>query len=188
MRKSEIRMNLPNLISFGRLLAVPVCVWLILDANMRAAFWVFAAACLSDAVDGFIAKKFDSETVLGGFLDPIADKALLVSVFISLGQTGQIESWLVILVVFRDAVIILGAYLYHLLYQRLSMQPLLISKINTTAQFVLAASVLGISAFDLDYPLLIGTLVYVVAVTTLLSGAAYTVKWAYRAVAMEPGD
>jgi cardiolipin synthase len=188
MKKFEIRMNLPNLISFGRLLAVPVCVWLILDANMRAAFWVFAVACLSDAVDGFIAKKFDSETVLGGYLDPIADKALLVSVFIALGQTGRIESWLVILVVFRDAVIILGAYLYHLLYQRLSMQPLLISKINTAAQFVLAAAVLGIAGFGLDFPLVTGFLVYLVAATTLASGAAYTVKWTYRAVAMEPGD
>ncbi len=188
MSKDDIRMNLPNLISFGRLLAVPVCVWLILDGNMRVAFWVFLAACVSDAVDGFIAKKFDCETVLGGFLDPIADKALLVSVFIGLGQAGLIESWLVILVVFRDGLIILGAFLYQLLYQRLIMQPLMISKVNTTAQFVMAGSVLAMAGFGLEYPLFHGMQVYLVAGTTLASGASYVIRWSYRAVAMEPGD
>ena len=188
MSKSDIRMNIPNLISLGRLLLVPVAVWLILNGIMTAAFWVFVVACVSDALDGFIAKNFDCETVLGSYLDPIADKALLVSVFVTLGQTGHIESWLVIMVVFRDALIICGAYLYHLLYQRLSIQPLLISKINTTMQFSLAAVVLGLAGFGMENAPLTGALSYIVAATTLASGATYVIKWGYRAVAMEPGD
>lgn len=177
--------NVPNLISLGRLFAVPITVWLILDGSMAAAFWLFFAACISDAVDGFIAKKFRVESVIGGFLDPIADKALLVSVYITFGQAGYVESWLVILVVFRDMLILAGAYLFHLLTQNLVMQPLVISKVNTATQFAFAAAVLAFVGFGIEGGYFMDVLKYLVAATTVASGGAYVVEWSRRATAME---
>ncbi len=181
-------MSLPNAITIGRLLSVPFAVWLILDDRLLPAFWLFIVAGLSDAVDGYIAKHFDAETVLGKYLDPLADKALLVSVFISLGSGGYLESWLVIMVVFRDALIICGALLYHTLTQHLAMEPLRVSKINTVAQIILVAQVLGQHGLGLDTTWITPILVYVVAVTTVASGAAYLLKWARRAATFEEGE
>lgn len=187
MTREAIRLSIPNMISLGRLLAVPVTVWFVIHDSMLAAFWIFAIACVSDAVDGFIAKRFNAETELGGYLDPIADKALLVSVFLTLGVAGYLETWLVILVVFRDALIVCGAYLFQLVYQKLTMQPLVVSKINTAFQFILAAVVLGTKGYGIDGAIYVEVLAYIVAVTTLMSGAAYVMVWSRNAAAMEPG-
>ena len=185
-------MNLPNVISLGRLLAVPVAVWLVLSDQLLVAFWVFVAAGVSDAVDGFIAKRFDAETEFGRYLDPIADKVLLVSVYLALGNEGYLETWLVIMVVFRDALIVGGALLFQTLTQSLSMQPLMISKVNTVAQIVLAAAVLGVHGYAITGDGMaegvVEVLVYAVTVTTLISGGAYVVTWSRRAAAMEKRD
>src|SRR5277367_6169746 len=85
--------NLPNFITLARLLSVPVAVWLILVGEFAAAFWVFVAAGVSDALDGFIAKRFDQRTRLGALLDPIADKSLLVAVYVTLGVAGELPAW-----------------------------------------------------------------------------------------------
>ena len=188
MTGQDIRFNIPNIISFCRLVSAPIAVWLILNQIYAAAFWIFVSACVSDAADGYIAKKFNLQTELGRFLDPIADKALLISVFVTLGQVDLIDTWLVILVVFRDALILCGAILYHLLYGSLTMQPLLISKINTTAQFILAAMVMGMSAFGLINESGIIILTYFVAGTTFASGASYVMTWGRKAMAMELGE
>src|SRR5947207_5152542 len=132
---SRLGLNLPNLISLGRLLLVPLAISLILDGNYWAAFWVFVVAGVSDALDGFIAKRFNRRTRLGALLDPLADKVLLVSVYVTLGVAGQIWAWLVVLVVFRDVMIVGG----FLLIQALAtlprpLQPLLVSKLNTGVQ------------------------------------------------------
>ena len=183
-------MNVPNLLSLARLLSVPVIVWLVLNGFMLAAFWVFVAAGVSDAVDGFIAKRFDAESELGRFLDPLADKALLVCVYITLGHAGHLPTWLVILVVFRDALIVGGAILFQTLTVPLAMRPVLISKINTAAQIVLAAVVLGVHGFGLQgaWPAFVEGMIYLVALTTFLSGAVYLVKWTRRAAAAEEED
>jgi cardiolipin synthase (CMP-forming) len=177
---------LPNLISLARLLAVPLAVWLILTDRYGTAFWLFVAAGVSDAIDGFIAKHFSARTVLGGYLDPLADKALLMSVYVTLGYRGQIENWLVILVVFRDVLIIGGAILYHTMTQSLKMQPLFISKINTVAQIALAALLLGKLGLGVvnDYGIT-AALVHIVAASTLLSGGAYVAIWGWRVFRME---
>ncbi len=188
MSKEDVRLNIPNLISFARLLSVPLTVWLILSEFHQAAFGIFVAACISDAADGFIAKRFNLQTELGGFLDPIADKVLLISVFITLGHVGMIDIWLVLLVVFRDALILMGASLYHLLYQSLVMQPLRSSKVNTAAQFVLAAGVMGMAAFGMENDLIVDILSIGVAATTFWSGSTYVFIWSRRAVAMEAGE
>ena len=188
MSKEDIRINIPNLISLLRLLCVPLTVWLIINNELLTAFWVFVFAGISDAADGFIAKRFNLQTVLGAYLDPIADKALLVSVFVTLGQAGYLDSWLILLVVFRDGLILVGAFLYHVIHQNLTMEPLLISKINTTAQFALVALVLGLHGYAVADGTIIQTMVYIVATTSVLSGAAYVGIWGMRAASMEPGE
>jgi cardiolipin synthase len=174
---SVIVNSLPNAITVGRLLAVPLMVWLIVTGRMTAAFWLFVAAGISDGVDGFIAKRFKAESRLGSYLDPIADKVMLVCIYITLGVEGALASWLVILVVFRDALIVGGALLSQLMEHPLRVRPLYISKINTVAQIVLAAVVLaGIASAFPGVPV-IGALEIAVGTTTALSGAVYLVQW-----------
>ncbi len=180
-RHSPFVTALPNLISLARLLAVPLAVWLIIQDRYGTAFWVFAAAGASDALDGFIAKQFGLRTVLGGFLDPLADKALLMSVYIALGYRQQVDTWLVILIVSRDILIIGGAILYQTVTQSLTVQPLLISKINTAAQITLAVLLLAKLGLGVahDYGV-IDAMVAIVAATTVLSGGAYVAIWGWR--------
>src|SRR3954454_456491 len=168
-------MSIPNIITLGRLLSVPLAVWLILVGELGWAFWLFAAAGLSDAVDGFIARAFRSRTMLGGYLDPLADKALLVSVYLALGHVGQLPVWLVILVVFRDILIIGGVLLLYTLKESFAMQPSFISKVNTTMQIVLAALVLSPFGLNPTKPLIelkwiTATMIWAVGVTTSWSG------------------
>jgi cardiolipin synthase len=177
--------NIPNFISLARLFSVPVLVWAVSDGRMMLAFWLFVAAGISDAVDGFIAKRFNFTTKLGSFLDPLADKALLVSIYIVLGIENHLPTWLVILVVWRDLLIVGGAMLYHTLTQRLTMEPLLVSKVNTVAQIVLAAYVLATRALGVADIWVYKALIGVVALTTVLSGASYVVRWIRKAGSME---
>ncbi|MGH6927788.1 MAG: CDP-alcohol phosphatidyltransferase family protein, partial [Dongiaceae bacterium] len=150
------------------------------------AFWVFAAAGASDALDGFIAKQFNLRTMLGGFLDPLADKMLLMSVYVALGYRLQVEAWLVILIVSRDVLIIGGAILYQTVTQSLTMKPLLISKINTAAQIGLAVLMLGKLGLGVNDEYGVMTAVTIlVAATTILSGAAYIVIWGWRIFGIE---
>src|SRR5258707_560437 len=136
-------LNLPNMLSLARLLSVPLIVSLILSHQLMLALLFFALAGVSDALDGFIARVFKSRTTLGAYLDPIADKALLVGVFVALGKTGLIELWVVVLVVFRDCLIIGGILLLFLFKSTVEMKPLMISKINTVFQLIYAFFVLS---------------------------------------------
>ena len=167
------RVNLPNAISLGRFAIVPVMIWLILNGDLLLAFWLFLGAALSDAVDGFIAKRFDQVTVLGGYLDPIADKTLLVGVYLALGLSGALPSWIVILVVFRDFAIIVGWLLIMALSGPRRITPILLSKINTLFQIVLAALVLGGLSLAVIPMALVEWFGYAVALTTVASGLAY---------------
>lgn len=179
-------MNLANLITLARLISVPVIVWAILAGEMDLAFAIFVMAGVSDAVDGFIAKHFNSRSVFGSYLDPLADKALLMSVYVALGHAGYLPIWLVILVVFRDVLIIGGVLLLFTIGNRsFRVEPLLISKANTVVQIVLAAIVLGGEAFDLTDPWLVTVIVWIVATTTVASGASYIVQWNRRVPTME---
>jgi cardiolipin synthase (CMP-forming) len=179
-------LSVANFITLGRLLSVPLAIWLVLDGAMGAAFWLFVAAGVSDAVDGYIAKHFDQRSNLGALLDPLADKVLLISMFVTLGLAGHLPSWLVILVVFRDALIIGGFLLASAVSQPIPTQPLTISKVNTALQIMLVGVVLGrlgLGANDWGA----GTvLIYAVALTTGLSGAGYLVRW-MRGPARESG-
>jgi len=169
--------SLPNAISVMRLLAVPVMVWLIVSGRMDAAFWLFVAAGISDGVDGFIAKRFNAESQLGRYLDPIADKTMLVCIYVTLGLEDKLTDWLVILVVFRDALIIGGTLLSQVLDHPLTVKPLYISKVNTVAQIVLAAVVLADIGLLVPELPLVSVLEFAVAATTASSGALYLLRW-----------
>jgi cardiolipin synthase len=175
--RSAIVAHIPNLLCLARLACVPVVVWAILERDFALALWIFIAAGISDALDGFIAKRFGAESVFGAYLDPIADKALLVGVYVSLVVREMLPLWLVILVVFRDLVIVGGALVIQAATQRLSMEPLPISKANTAAQISLAALVLAMAAFAVPGGVVVEVGTWVVAATTLLSGVAYVVTW-----------
>ncbi len=177
--------HIPNLISLARLLMVPLVVYLVLNERMVAGFWLFVAAGVSDAVDGYIAKRFDASSLLGRYLDPLADKALLVAVFVLGGYMDFLSVWLVILVVFRDVMIVGGAILFYTLDRPPTMPPLLVSKVNTALQIVLAAAALAFRGYELDLAAVQSALEYAVAATTLASGGAYLVKWSHLAATIE---
>lgn len=170
----------PNLITLARLFSVPLMVWLILDARFHPAFWLFVAAAVTDALDGFLARRLGIRSTVGAFLDPLADKAMLVGAYVTLGYEGKVAEWLVILVVFRDILIVGGAILYQTLTQRLKMQPLLISKINTGAQIGLAGFVLAQLGLGFNDHGLVEFGTYGVAATTIVSGLSYVYVWGRR--------
>jgi cardiolipin synthase (CMP-forming) len=172
---SRLDVNLPNLITLGRLLCVPLAIWLILGERYGLAFWVFVAAGVSDALDGWIAKRWDQRTPLGALLDPIADKALLAAVYITLGFAGELPHWLVILVVLRDLLIVGGYLLSHGVN---APEPLFISKVNTLVQIALVGFVLARLGLGIDEALVTSFLIAAAGVTTVWSGLSYLVRWA----------
>ncbi len=168
---------IPNLITLGRILLVPVVVWAIASGTMWIAFLLFLAAGVSDAVDGFLAKRFGMTTVLGAYLDPLADKALIVSIYLTLGINSFIPRWLVILVVSRDILIVGGIMLSWVVGSPLKIKPLLVSKLNTVAQILFACVVLGSLGYEIQADTLKTALMGLVAALTLLSVAAYLAEW-----------
>lgn len=178
--------SLPNFLSFARLLAVPVIIWLLIDRALVASFWLFVAAGVTDALDGYLAKRFNSKTELGSYLDPLADKALLVGVYVTLGWTRDLPLWLVILVVFRDITIIGGALLEQTITQSFKSRPMMISKVNTGLQLALASLILARLGLNFDDYGLTAVLVLAVAITTVASGLAYLVHFTRRLSNLEP--
>lgn len=170
-------MTLPNLITIGRLLLVPLIIWLITADQPGTAFAVLVVAGVSDAVDGFLARQFNLRSDLGTYLDPIADKAMLVSIYITLATITAIPIWLAILTVSRDLLIVGAFVLSWMLGVPTSVKPLRVSKANTVAQIILAAVVLGDLAFNTNLMIARAVLVYIVAVLTVASAAIYLVDW-----------
>jgi cardiolipin synthase (CMP-forming) len=171
-------LNIPNIITLGRILAVPFIVWAIASNQMEIAFAIFIVAGVSDAVDGFLAKRFNMSSELGALLDPVADKALLVSIYMALGIWGAIPRWIVILVVSRD-IMIVGAVIVSWLYGKpIPMKPLMVSKLNTVAQVGFAALVLASLGFGFDSAPYDLVLMVLVTIFTLLSVSFYLVEWA----------
>ena len=179
-------MNIPNSLTLVRIVLVPLVVWLIIDHEMTAAFLLFLLAGFSDAADGYIAKRYGWRSELGAYLDPIADKALLVSIYVTLGLAGHLPVWLVIAVVSRDILIVGAVVLSWMLSRPLTMHPLLISKVNTFAQIVLAGLVLAELGLGLGLEPVVKVLIWVTGALTILSAAAYFWSWLGHMAAYEP--
>ncbi|MBN9445202.1 MAG: CDP-alcohol phosphatidyltransferase family protein [Bosea sp. (in: a-proteobacteria)] len=170
-------MTIPNLITIARLFLVPLVIVMIVNARWEAAFIVFVVAGVSDAVDGFLARRCGMASELGAWLDPLADKALIVSIYITLAIVGAIPIWLVVLVAARDIMIVAAVLLSWLLARPLTIAPFAVSKLNTAAQIAFAALALGSRAFGVDPGQAGAVGELIVAVLTLGSMAAYLAFW-----------
>lgn len=173
--------HLPNLLSGLRMLLVVPLAWLINAAHYDGALLVAACAGASDALDGYLAKRYGWQSWLGGVLDPIADKLMLVACFVSLGLVGAHPAWLTWLVVGRDVVIVAGAVAYHYLIGRLNAEPTQLSKFTTCVQiaYVLAQLLHLTSWFDL--PLFTASLMWGTVIFTGISGLQYVIVWSLKA-------
>lgn len=170
-------MNLPNSITLARVILVPFVCWLVLSGRFDLAAGAFIAAGLSDAVDGYLAKRWNQRTQLGAYLDPLADKLLLVTVYVTLGIKGELPSWLVVAVVSRDVLILLAVGLAIVLDHSIAIRPLVVSKANTAAQIVLAAVVLVDAGFGLGLTRLRTLMIWVTLGFTVVSLVAYLRIW-----------
>ena len=155
--------------------------------EIAAAFVLFLLAGLSDAADGYLAKRFGWQTELGAYLDPIADKALLVSIYVTLGFANHLPVWLVIAVVSRD-ILIIGAFILSWILSRpVALSPLLVSKANTLAQLVLASLVLAELGFGLGLEPFVAVFIWVTGALTILSAAVYFWVWLKHMASMSLG-
>ncbi len=173
--------DIPNMISIARIILVFPVVWLLLTHEFKMAMLLFFVAGASDALDGFLAKHFGWQSWLGGILDPLADKFLLMSAYLCLGWLGALPWWFVGVVVLRDLVIVGGALAYNYRVAHLDAEPTLISKLNTLLQIVLVLVVVYNLGFTALPAQLVTVLIWSVVGTTLLSGLGYVLDWGRRA-------
>jgi cardiolipin synthase len=169
--------SLPNLISLARLVLVPAIISMISTQRWKEASVVFVIAGLSDALDGWIAKTFNLRTELGAYLDPLADKALIVSIYVALAIVGVLPAPVAIIVVARDAMIVGAFMISWFLNKPMAVRPLLISKLNTLVQLACAALILGAKAFGVPLGGWFDGMLYLVAAACLASLAAYFNQW-----------
>lgn len=173
--------HLPNLISVARIVLVGPVVWSLLNDHFGLAIWLFLIAGASDGLDGFLAKRFGWSSRLGGILDALADKLLLISTFFCLLWLGIFPWWLVMSVLARDLIIVVGATIYNFRIETVQPAPTLVSKLNTFLQIALAA----VGVIQLGFGGIPGwvmqALIWSVMLTVLLSGAGYVREWTRRA-------
>lgn len=177
MNSFNLFRSLPNLITLGRLVLVPVAIEMIASQAWTGAFIVFVVAGLSDAIDGLLARRLSLRSELGAYLDAVADKALLVSIYVALTVVEVVPAALTILVVSRDVMIVGAVLISWVLGKPLEIRPLLISKLNTTAQILFAGLVLGAQAFGLSLSMWFDAGLAIVAGLTLASAAVYLAQW-----------
>jgi cardiolipin synthase len=172
---------LPNAISAARILLVAPLVVFVIDGRFGAALLVLMAAGASDGLDGFLAKRFDWRTRIGGLLDPAADKLLLVAAFASLTYVHLVPLELTAVVVARDVVIVLGALCYQWLIAPVQGEPAAISKLNTACQLGMVFFTLTAAAFAWPPPVSLTVLGAAVVFTSIVSGLTYVLRWSARA-------
>ena len=176
----SLPVSLPNLITIARILMVPLAVWLVITHQMLLAFFVFIAAGVSDAIDGWLAKRFDMRTELGAHLDPLADKLLLISLFATLAIMEKVPAWLAILVISRDVLIVGGVVLAWILGRPMQMQPRYVSKVNTAAQIIFIGATLLSLAMGWDEAWIDWVGAPLVGLLTAASGAQYLRDWLHH--------
>ena len=169
--------HLPNAITIARLLLVPVLILFLKQEQYGYALAVFLFAGISDALDGFIARRFGLITHLGAVLDPLADKLLLISAYVMLAWLGQVPFWLLLMVGFRDLFIIGGYLVVTSMLGPVQMRPSYLSKLNTVVQIGLVVALLMRESVGGIPENVTGWLVWLVTATTVLSGAHYAWLW-----------
>jgi len=174
--------QLPNIISVFRILLVLPVVWALFNLEYLTALILFAVAGFTDALDGFLAKQFNWQTRLGSILDPLADKLLLVSSFLTLAWIELIPFWLVAVVIIRDVLIVIGGVVFHYMFVHFEMAPSRISKANTFFQILFVLAIVFYHGEFALTPWVIEALSYIVLITTVISGMDYVWVWGRRAV------
>ncbi|MFN3232665.1 MAG: CDP-alcohol phosphatidyltransferase family protein [Alphaproteobacteria bacterium] len=169
--------NLPNMLSWARLGATPVSVSYILNGQLQIAFYIFVAAGITDALDGFLARRFNLVSDFGRIIDPVADKALLTATYLALAYSGYLPWWLTGLVVGRDILIVSAYGVSGLFGVKIRPAPVAMSKFNTASQIALAAGVLFRDGFGIEMWGFIDLLIWLTAATTVLSWLQYLVLW-----------
>lgn len=175
------------MISIFRMLLIAPVVWALLEGRFDLALWLFVIAGLSDAADGIVAKRFAWQSELGGRLDPVADKMLLVACFVTLWWLELVPLWLLLAVFARDLVIVVGVAIYHHRFERISSQPSVLSKINTFAQIICVLLVVFAAAHGGLEPVLLQTWFAITLMTTVFSGVNYLWTWSWRAWRVHEG-
>jgi len=165
--------HLPNLLSALRLLAAPFAAWLILDGHDIAAVLIFAAAGASDGLDGFIARRWGVTSAFGAWLDPIADKLLMLFCFTALYYVSVTPFWLLVLVVARDLAIVFGWLLIKLMSLPAPTAPLPIGKLSTVVQILYIFTMLLLLSFDVYAPRLVEAAAWGCGLFVIVSAAAY---------------
>jgi len=171
-RQSSAAINLPNALTLIRLLLTPLFVILLLRDQITPALVVFCLAGISDGLDGFIARYFDQRTLIGAYLDPVADKALLMSAFVCLAMMGMLPDWLTVMVLSRDILIVIGIAILTVTGKKYHIHPSLVSKCTTVAQIAMVI----VSLMAPGIPILqavTAVLVPVTAALTAISGLHY---------------
>ncbi len=177
MNISQVLSNIPNLITLARMLMTPLAVSMIVSQRFLPAFLTFLLAGVSDAIDGFIARNFELRTELGAYLDPLADKALLTSIYVTLAIYAELPAWLAITVVSRDVMILVAVLVSWLMDKPVEIRPVWESKFNTVTQIALAGFALGARAYGINPHPVQNYLEWAVAATTLASGGVYIAQW-----------
>jgi cardiolipin synthase len=174
---SALLRHLPNMLTAARLCAAPLTAMFILHGQNTAALGVFAFAGLSDALDGYLARRLASDSRVGVFLDPAADKLLMLASFVTLTVTGAVPLWLTVIVIARDLAIVCGIGLAWALGLPLNVEPLMIGKISTVMQVCFIGLVLLLRAFAADFPLFVLALAVAAGAVTVASWLAYAQVW-----------
>ena len=170
--RSNKAINVPNILTLVRLLLTPVFVIFLLRDQLIPALAVFTLAGVSDGLDGLIARWFNQRTVLGAYLDPIADKVLLVSAFVCLAILGIIPEWLAVIVLSRDILIVIGIAVLTLTEKPFHIRPSLVSKCTTATQLILVFTVLLAPGFP-ESRVVQTPLLWLTAALTMISGFHY---------------
>jgi len=169
-------MTIPNFITIIRIILTPIFVIYIINDELISGLIVLIISGLSDGVDGFVARVFNQKSKLGAYLDPLADKIILISAFVTLSIRDLLPSWLTVLVISRDIMILMGVLILFLHGMKISIKPAVSSKITTCLQFITLILVLSkdyIANFEKYYPYLF----YLTALFTILSFLQYTYHW-----------
>ena len=165
--------HLPNLLTGLRLASAPAVAFFLIGGNDRAALGIFALAGLSDAADGFLAKRFGFATRFGRYLDPAADKLLMLASFVTLTLMGVAPWWLTGIVIGRDLAIVFGVVLVVLMELPVNVQPLFVGKVSTACQIGYVAFALVLRSLEFKWPVTLGAAGVVTAAATLISWLAY---------------
>lgn len=183
----RVILTLPNILTMARIVLVPFVVWRLAVMDMVGAFWLFAAAALTDLLDGNLARLLNQRSVLGAWLDPIADKLMLLSTLFMLAWDEVLPMYLAVVVGARDLVILAGAAAYRRLTGGLDVHPTISGKIATFVEFVLVALALANAALDLGLTGHIPLLSLLAAALVVLSGARYVWLWSAKTRAFLAG-